>query len=336
MKVLAPGKLILSGEHAVVYGHPALAMAVNRYVTATATPQQAPHVSFDLSDLSYQRQFSLSTLDAIKNRIKQKYHRFVGGEFKIRDVLQKPVELAQVALSLFFEMLNIKLTQGVKIHIESTIPIGCGMGSSAATVLSIVHAVANHLDMTLTPEMILRLGLEAENMQHGHSSGLDLQVSLHGGCLYIKDGQIHQRNVPAVPMYLVNTGSPASTTGECVESAATYFKTSQIGNEFAAVTEAMDVALQAGNIQTVQQTVHANHALLVRIGVVPDMVQQFISSVQTIGGAAKICGAGSIAGDTAGVALIITEDAAALTDLCARHHYSLLPIMGESRGVHLV
>jgi mevalonate kinase len=336
MKVLAPGKLILSGEHAVVYGHPALAMAVNRYVTVTATPQQAPNVSFDLSDLSYQRQLSLSTLDALKNRIKQKYHRFLGGEFKIRDVLQKPVELAQVALSLFFEMLNIKLTQGINIHVESTIPIGCGMGSSAATVLSIVHAIANHLDLKLTPEMFLRLGLEAENMQHGYSSGIDLKVSLYGGCLYIKNGEVHQREVPTMPLYLVNTGSPANTTGECVEAAASYFKTSQIGDDFAAVTDAMDKALQVGNVLSAQQLVHANHKLLVKIGVVPQAVQQFFSSVQNIGGAAKICGAGAISGDTAGMALIITEDEAALKELCAQYHYSLLPIIGESRGVHIV
>src|SRR5258707_1274959 len=117
MKVLAPGKLILSGEHAVVYGHPALAMAVNRYVTAMATPQTAPHVSFDLSDLSYQQRFSVTALHSLKDRLKRKYQRFISGDFKIRDVLQKPVELAQVAFSLFFEVLNIKLTQGIQIRV---------------------------------------------------------------------------------------------------------------------------------------------------------------------------------------------------------------------------
>jgi mevalonate kinase len=336
MKVLAPGKLILSGEHAVVYGHPALAMAVNRYVTATATPQLAPHVSFDLSDLSYQRRFCLSTLDSLKDRIKEKYHRFVSGDFKIRDVLQKPVELAQVAFSLFFEVLNIKLTQGIKIHVESTIPMGCGMGSSAATVLSVVHAIANHLEMDLTPEMFLRLGLQAENMQHGYSSGLDLQVSMYGGCLYIKEGQLYQRAVPTIPMYLVNTGSPANTTGECVEAVAHYFKTSQIGNDFAAVTDAMDAAFQVAHLVHAQEAVQANHDLLVRIGVVPQAVQQFVTSLHEIGGVAKICGAGAISGDNAGVALVVTQDEAALAELCARYQYSLLPIVGESRGVHVI
>jgi mevalonate kinase len=335
MKVLAPGKLILSGEHAVVYGHPALAMAVNRYASATATPQVAPNVSFDLLDLAYQRCFSVSGLHSIKSRIKRKYQRFVRGDFKIRDVLRQPFELAQIAFTLFFEILNIKLTQGIKIRVESTIPIGCGMGSSAATILSIVHAIANHLQVEMTPEMFLRLGLEAENMQHGYSSGLDLQISLYGGCQYMEDGSMHQRNLPSVPLYLVNTGQPLSSTGECVVSAASYFKTSSIGQDFAAVTTAMDKALQTHNVIDLQHSIRGNHDLLLDIGVVPGRVANFIKEVAQGGGAAKICGAGAVAGSNAGMVLVVIEDEAALTDLCARYHYSVLPVIGEARGVHV-
>lgn len=127
MKVLAPGKLILSGEHAVVYGKPALAMAVNRYVTASVLDHDAHLISLDFSDLLYERSITFAALDKLKNRIKEKYYRFIQGDFKIREVLQKPFELAQFALGLCLEMLNIKLTQGMQIHVTSTIPIGCVM-----------------------------------------------------------------------------------------------------------------------------------------------------------------------------------------------------------------
>ena len=336
MKVLAPGKLILSGEHSIVYGHPALAMAVDRYVTAVATPQSAPLISFDLSDISYQRKLTLATLHTLKNRIKEKYQQFVNGDFKIRNVLQKPFELAQFAFSLFFEVLNIKLTQGIKIHLQSTIPMGCGMGSSAATILSIVHAIANHLQVDLPPEMFLRLGQEAENMQHGYSSGLDLKVSLYGGCLYLHDGQLEKRNVPEIPLYLINTGSPETSTGQCVTAASRIFKTSQIGNDFADVTRAMDNALQANDVNSTRTAIKANHELLARIGVVPQSVNNFIHEVCTQGGAAKICGAGAVAGDKAGITMVIIEDQATLNKLCQRYNYSLLSVAGEARGVHVV
>ncbi len=336
MKVHAPGKLILSGEHAVVYGKPALAMAINRYATATATPQLLPLVSFDLSDLSYEHGLTLTALNHLKNRIKQKYERFMHGDFKIRDVLQKPVELAQFAFTLFLETLNLKLTQGVRIRLQSDIPMGCGMGSSAATVLSIVHAIAHHMQVDISSELFYRLSLEAENMQHGYSSGLDLRVSLHGGCMLVKEGQIEQRPIPSLPMYLVNTGAPKSTTGECVTQAATHFKKSQLGADFAAITEAMDKALQANNLQEVLQTVRMNHLLLTKIGVVPPSVQQFIREIENTEGAAKICGAGAVSGDKGGVVLVMTENVAALIDLCARYQYAIIPITGEARGVHVI
>lgn len=334
--ICAPGKLILSGEHAVVYGHPALAMAVDRYVSATACADAEDHISFNLTNLSYRHQLSIVTLEDMKERIKKNYQRFVNGDFKIRDVLQKPFELAQFVFGLFFEMLNIKLTQGISIHVESTIPMGCGMGSSAATVISIMHAIAKHLKIEMPPEQFLQLGKEAESMQHGYSSGLDLQMSLHGGCVYTHAGQMHARAIPTIKLYLVNTGTPLSTTGQCIESAADYFKTSTIGNDFAAVTIAFDKALAAQNISAIGNVIRANHQLLIKIGVVPTKVQNFIASIEKQNGAAKICGAGAVVGNNAGVVLVVTQDEEALRELCEQYHYSLLPITGESRGVHLV
>lgn len=335
-KVLVPGKLILSGEHAVVYGQPALAMAVNRYVTATATPQHFPLISFDLSDLAYQNGITLNALEQLKRRIKRKYQDFMRGEFTIRDVLHKPFELAQFALSLFLETLNFKLTHGVKIRVQSDIPIGCGMGSSAATILSIVHAIAHHLRMDLPMDLFYRLGLEAENMQHGYSSGLDVRVSLNGGCIYMKDQHVQPRSLPTFPMYLVNTGMPETSTGECVTAVAAHFKKNGLKDDFAAVTDTMDMALQKNNVVDMVQAVRANHQLLSRIGVVPHPIQDFVQAVEHTGGAAKICGAGAVAGNKAGVVLALTEEETALRDLCARYHYTTWPMTGEARGVHIV
>lgn len=336
MKVLAPGKLILSGEHAVVYGKPALAMAINRYATASAIPQLSPFVSFDLSDLNYEHRFRFSTLRQLKERLKRKYQRFIAGDFKIREVLQKPVELAQFAFMIFFEALNIKLSQGIKIHVQSEIPMGCGMGSSAATILSIVHAIAHHLGISLPADVFFRLGLEAENMQHGYSSGLDLKVSMQGGCLYVKNDEIFSRPLPQKNFYWANTGTPESTTGECVTSVASKFKFSAIWNEFEAVTDCIDIALQSNQDEQIKKLIRYNHQLLSKIEVVPSKVQQFISQIEESGGAAKICGAGATRGDKAGAVLILADDIDYVEQLCKKYFYSILPVSGEMRGVHVV
>lgn len=336
MKVRAPGKLILSGEHAAVYGKPALAMAINRYAEAQATAQLAPIISFDLGDLAYRQALRFASLDRLKERIKGKYRRFLQGEFKIRQVLKKPVELAQFALSLVFDVLNVRPIQGVKIKVQSDIPIGCGMGSSAAIILSVIHALAQHLNLSVAPEVLFRMALEVESLQHGYSSGLDLQISQRGGCLLMKEGEILTRELPQLPFYLVNTGTPRSSTGECVSQAERFFRGSPVAEDFAAVTEAMDLALQAQDQAAFQASIYDNHRLLNKIGVVPVKVQHFIREVEAKQGAAKICGAGAVRGERAGIVLVVMEDLLALTELCGNYGYSLIPALAEEQGVHVI
>lgn len=336
MKIRAPGKLILSGEHAIVHGLPALAIAVNRYAEAEASAQRLPIVSFDFRDLAYREALRFATLDRLKDRIKQKYHRFLRGEFNIRKVLKKPVELAQFALSLFFEVLNERPTQGIKIKLQSDIPIGCGMGSSAAIILAVIQAMAQHLQLSLAPELFLRLGLETENLQHGRSSGLDLRISQRGGCFLMKEGQLLERPLPSFPLYLVNTGVPLSSTGECVNQTASFFNRSNLRDDFAHVTETMDQALAAKNYSLFQEMIDRNQTLLTEIGIVPIKVQQFIADLKALGAAAKVCGAGAVTGDNAGVVLVVTDAISALIEICARYRYTLMPIRAESRGVHVV
>lgn len=336
MKVYAPGKLILSGEHAVVHGQPALAMAVNRYAVASVGRGSFPKVSLDLSDLSHSSHLTLQDLLSIKERVKRKYQKFVRGEYHIRDVLRKPFELVQAALGIMAGSQNITLPDGMKIHVTSDIPIGSGMGSSAASILCVMKAASMHLNVPVSTDILYQMALEAENLQHGNSSGLDLRVSLHGGCIYMNGLQIENREVPNFTLYLVNTGTPQTTTGECVKQVAEHFASGELGPQFGAVTNQMDAALAAQSWQGMHDAVRANHRLLVQIGVVPEAVQTFISEIEALGSAAKICGAGAVAGDRAGIVMVMTEDEEQLAALCRRFHYELIPVKGESRGVHVI
>lgn len=334
MKVYAPGKLILSGEHAVVYGSPAIAMAINRYAVATVTPERSNDFAFHLADLAHNSRLSLSALHILKDKIKRKYRRFIRGEYTIRQVLHKPFELAQVALGIVAESLNLSSPPGMKIQVTSDIPIGCGMGSSAATILCVMQALSAHMQTPLSNDALYALALQAENIQHGRSSGLDLRIALSGGCLFVHGEVVQARPLPTVPLYLVNTGTPAATTGQCVEAVATYFQATTIANEFAAVTSRMDVALQAQDHDGFRAAIAANHALLVRIGIVPQRVQDFIRCVP---GVAKVCGAGTVIGDKAGVVLVAPDkdDVSELFKLCDEYKYTLMPIAGEMRGVYV-
>lgn len=336
MKVYAPGKLILSGEHAVVHGQPALAMAVNRYAVATVARGLLPKISLHLSDLSHSSHLTLQDLISIKDRVKRKYQRFVRGEYHIRDVLKKPFELVQAALGIVAGQQNITLPDGMKIQVTSDIPIGSGMGSSAASILCVMKAASLQLNIPVSLDILYQMALEAENLQHGNSSGLDLRVSLNGGCLYVHGSQMMAREVPSSTLYLVQTGVPRSSTGECVNQVKPLFASAELCDQFAAVTNKMDEALQSHSESGWREAVRENHQLLVRIGVVPARVQQFITDVESAAAAAKICGAGAVSGDQAGIVMVLTQDEAALSALCRRYGYELIPVKGESRGLHVV
>lgn len=334
IKVLAPGKLILSGEHAVVHGQPALAMAINRYTTATVSRDPIPQILFDLSDLAHSSHLSFAALRDLKDKIKRKYHRFIRGDYSIRDVVQKPFELAQFAFGVLADSLNLTIPDGVKIQVQSDIPMGCGMGSSAATILSVMHAISSYMQKPLSREALYQIALEAENMQHGRSSGLDLRIAMEGGCHFVQDGVPQARDLPTLPFYLINTGTPESTTGQCVEKVAPLFQSAQLQSEFASVTQTMDIAIQKQSLQETQAAIQANHRLLTEIGVVPVKIQEFIAKIEAEGGAAKICGAGAIAGDNAGAVLVAAEDRNMLSEISSRFAYNVIPISGETRGVH--
>jgi mevalonate kinase len=218
--------------------------------------------------------------------------------------------------------------------VQSDLPIGCGMGSSAATILSVMQAISNCMDLKIPREQLYKLALEAENMQHGYSSGLDLRIAMEGGCIFMQEQTLQTRDIPAMPMYLVNTGTPKTTTGQCVEKVAPLFRSQQLQHEFAGVTKQMDDALQRQSVIEMQDAIKRNHKLLTNIGVVPEKVQAFISQVEAANGAAKICGSGAVVGDHAGAVLIVSEDKNIVTSLTTQFGYNVIPISGESRGVH--
>lgn len=334
LKARSPAKLILSGEHSVLYGSPAIAMAVNRYAETTIRKHFSPAVFFNFLNLKYAKSFTLSTLCALKHELQEQYHAFLEGKCGIREVLKKPFELLQFTVTNILEKWNISLTSGVEIHTSSNIPMGCGMGSSAATVMSTLFALSHFYNVSMDNTRFLGLALEAENLQHGRSSGLDLHLVMQGGCLKFQSGKTEQRDFPSVPLTIVQTGVPSVTTGQCVAAVAHRFEDAILRDDFTAVTQSLDQALLSRDIPEIKRMIRENHRLLMAIGVVPPRVQDFIQAIEAEGGAAKICGAGAVQGEKAGVVLVITENN--IDKIVSRFRYMPEPIQGDQRGTHLL
>jgi len=334
MKAVAPGKLILSGEHSVVYGKPSVAMAIDRSVTATIEESHEGEVVFDLPDINERDSFTLLALQDFKRRTLNNYHLFLDGKLGICDVLHKPVDLFKFGFITLLDGVHRKLDSGLVIKLKSNLPLGSGMGSSAASVLSELRALGHYLRVDFKPEWYYEFSLETEKLQHGYPSGVDSYISLHGGCATFENGEAKSIPLPRMQMYLVETGVPDVTTGECVVQVKEQFENDRIWNDFEDVTREVEQAVRKNDDALMRSLLRENHRLLCRIGVVPEKVQRFVGDVEAAGGAAKVCGAGSVRGENGGVVLVLADFMP--TTLAEKYGYTISPVRGDPLGTRIV
>lgn len=303
MQARAPAKAILSGEHSVVYGMPALALALPLYATVSITPGTDPHkIELLLTDLNHRTLLDPSQLLQFQQNCERRYQAFLEADLAVEAILHDPSDLYHFALSLWPEAAALS---GLRIELSSSIAIGSGMGSSAATVTALLSALAAQTGRSLSREQLIELSTHCERLQHGRSSGLDPAICARGGLI-----QFHQGVAEALPVQLgphwhrVDSGRSRATTGSCTSWVKQRFGETDIWSEFGAVTRQLAVALQRQDEDLILSSLRQNHRLLCQIGVVPAAVQQFIKTIEQRGGAAKISGAGAISGDQGGMIVV--------------------------------
>ena len=335
MKALAPGKRILTGEHAGVYGRPALLTAVNRCAICSVRNEEHGIFRFILHGLDKEFAVSSDELTRLHAGLDKNYELFRAGELPISRVHDRPAELTAYAMACFLKRTGIKSSAGLTFEMESTIPPGSGMGSSAAIVLAVLQAADAHFKCGLERDAFFELAMLSERLQHGNPSGADPYVCLHGGLHRFQKKQSVKLPCPEMTFHLAQTGRPQTGTGECVSFVAKHFGTSGIWREFELVAGRVEKALLSSDWGALQEAVEANQALLERIGVVPKRVASFIRELNRQGCAAKVSGAGSVTGDDhAGVVWMVSDTVPG--NLCKEYGYSLIEAEGDAHGTRIV
>jgi mevalonate kinase len=287
---ISPGKLILSGEHSVVKGAPAIGFAIDRFVATHLVKAENP---------------PFKQLDFIKSSIDLRYHMFLKKSLSIGQVIEKPEALIAYAVAQLRSYFDpTQENPGFALSTQTNLPVGCGMGSSAALILSIHKALQGAFDFLLPESAAHEFAVEAENLIHGKSSGLDIALCEKGGMHRFEKGQLTEIPCTGFSANLIHTGEPESSTGECVIQAGLYLTPAKV-ESFASITRKMEDALLKEDAVLLWHSVRENHRLLCDIGVVPARVKKMIEAIESLGGAAKICGAGSVMGDKAGVVWVV-------------------------------
>lgn len=165
MKVIAsaPGKLMLYGEHAVVYGLPCIVTAVDQRVRVSVEPNGegeihvcSPNVGLD------------------------EYHKKI--ERLGKDDLPKSMAFVEMLVKRFYEKNGI--SEGIRISTESDFSTQFGFGSSAAVVSALVLALSEYFQVKMSKQELFEMAYQAVLDVQGVGSGFDVAASVYGGTLY--------------------------------------------------------------------------------------------------------------------------------------------------------
>jgi len=265
-KISAPGKLIISGEHSVVYGYPAIVSAINRRLVINA-------------------------------------------EYKV----------------------------------DSDIPIGCGMGSSAAYAVALAGLKMRLNGKLLDQEKICSQAYTMEKQRHGNPSGVDNTVCTYGGVVWYRKevenfktfSKINARK--KLPTLLIhNTGQPAETTKDMVQMVGKLYKKSpkridRVWREMEEVTRGF-LKFLMGEGGDLLELISENERRLEELAVVSQTTKTLVNKIEQIGGAAKISGAGGKHSNS-GIILLYHADMEKLKHFLGKNKLETFQVKMGEEGV---
>jgi mevalonate kinase len=269
----APGKVILCGEHAVVYGRPAIAVPVTEVqAEARIEPGRAGQ----------------GTLIVAPDLGRRTFLRDAGDD----DPLARIVHLTLLAI-------KGERDPDLTVTVSSLVPIARGMGSGAAVSTAIARALAQHFERWLSSRAISELVYQTEILYHGTPSGIDnTVVAFEKPIYFIKDEgwEVFWVETPFL-LAIADTGVESSTkevVGDLrrrYEAEPDWYRLlfDQIG---VLVVDAR-TAIEQGEAEILGQLMHRNHALLQELGVSCPELDRLVAAAKE-GGAlgAKLSGAG--------------------------------------------
>jgi mevalonate kinase len=269
----APGKVIILGEHAVVYGRPAVAVPVSE-VRATAQIESGKARQGLLvvaPDLGH----SIPVFD------KDDGH-----------------PLSQIVRNTM-RLMKQSLDQDLTVTVTSTVPIARGMGSGAAVSTAIVRALAEHFNHWLPSQAVSDLVYEAEVLYHGTPSGIDNAVVSFEKPVYFVRASTCQVFWVGKPFLLVIADSGIeSSTKDVVADLRNrnrldpdYYE--PLFDGAGAIAKAGRKAIELGYHVELGRLMNENHLLLQQMGVSSDRLDRLVAAARQ-GGAlgAKMSGAG--------------------------------------------
>ncbi|MGY5146521.1 MAG: mevalonate kinase [Candidatus Nitrosopumilus sp. bin_7KS] len=269
-KASAPGKVILFGEHFVVYGVKTILCAIDKRITVTAEKIEGGKISIK-SNIGNLELETGKLISEINSPLKPFYY-------------------------LADKMLKNENT-GIEIIVESDIPLGVGLGSSSACCVAGAAAISRLFKKTSKDE-ILTLAIEAEKTIFKNTSGADCTVCTYGGIMnYDKENGFNKiESEPNFHLVIANSNIEHSTES-IVEDVRKFKENNEVEfsslckKESKLVEDVLEL-LKENDIKELGTKIKENQEYLETIGISNEKLREMIQIGQTESFGAKITGAG--------------------------------------------
>ena len=279
----APGKVILFGEHAVVYGEPAIAVPLTDLRARVTVSGTAPGTG--------------SIIDAVD--IPDCAGRPGGLRCRLEEMASNDPLRAVFAVAVGVVGGKDAGLGDVLVQVSSDIPIGRGLGSGAAVATAIVRALAAFNGRNLTTEQVSKAVFETEKLFHGTPSGIDNTVIAYETPIFFARGQLPIRMKLPKPLRLViGDAGEAPPTRDVVSFVCRRRQEapSIYGGLFTSIGRIAREgrrAIEEGDIGLVGRLMNDNHEILQRLGVSSPGLDRLVKAAVAAGAlGAKMSGAG--------------------------------------------
>ena len=271
----ATGKVILFGEHAVIYGQPAIAIPVTR---VNATARVLPNLTADTPTVHIQA--AEICVDADLSDLPSDHPLAAAVRLILKEIAPQPIP-------------------SITLQLSSTIPVAAGMGSSAAVTVAIIRALSAFFGKPLSSAEVSDLAYEVEKIHHGTPSGIDNNVIAHQKPVYfVREKPIQFLTIFTPTHWVIADSGEKTPTRETVAAVKqshmqdpAYYN--QIFDQIGAITQEARYALPVGDLSTLGILMNENQRLLKGLGVSSPKLEHLITAALE-GGAvgAKLSGGG--------------------------------------------
>jgi mevalonate kinase len=340
IRASVPAKVILFGEHFVVYGKRALAAAIDRRLTVEASSRAKKGYHVRIENIpTFGLELDLESGCELPKEVRP---------YKDYSTASKALAYVKGSIEYLEDRYGIG-NEGVELEIKSEIPLSVGLGSSAATCVATIAALKEYFGVGGGLDGVRSDAHGVEQQVQGAASPVDTSIATYGGYVLVERNEVTRLPLPeldlmvgsisSIPLSMDSTkatdlGLKTKTLVAGVKDRRALF-TSIFDPLFDAADELTTQAIQAieaGDLVKLGALMNINHGLLDAIGVVPRRLGELVKVSQSLGAlGAKVTGAGG-SDEMGGVGSVLVLPGAAAERIEAAMEIAGALAMGVKTG----